>query len=296
MDANGRESLLEFDEESELRPLRPRGGEAKPVAVLVDGASREIPCPECAQPMTQTAMAGLGLWCPPICDGCAAARERNLIEDASRSLMRDREATIKAEIPPLYRLLADTIARGELPTDNPRWPRIAWEATLGSWYPADESSGLPGVMLGRGLRLFGHSGHFKSTIAAFLLARTHRALGWSICYLAAADFGKLVQQEAAGDTAGIKSQAADRLAHARTCGLLLLDDLGTQPATPTVDRALKKLLEDRTGKLRPTIVTTQYSEEELRAMLTKADADTGAAIVRRLEDYTQAVVCTGSGI
>jgi hypothetical protein len=253
---------------------------------------REAACEECAAPMAQQLFEGLGVWWPKACPECDCRRAEAMAREAALALMREREASLRAEIPPLYRKLAAGLLAGAAP-DSPRFPGHAWAARLATWWPADEGSGSPRAFLGRGLVLAGPTGAWKTTMAVSILMRVHRSMGWSVCYLPAPDFGEAAQAKAGGDTAQAKAEGRAVLERAKAAGLLLLDDLGKQASTPTVEKELKRLVEWRCSRLRPIIATTQHTAVELESMLGRSDLDTGLAIVRRLQDYCEMVPCVG---
>lgn len=72
----------------------------------------------------------------------------------------------------------------------------------------------------------------------------------------------------------------DPLERLRTAPLLILDDLGREKATDWVLERLYVLIDDRYGQHRPTVVTTNYSLDEL------ARRDYGAMVSRLTEDGT----------
>lgn len=73
---------------------------------------------------------------------------------------------------------------------------------------------------------------------------------------------------------------SDPLTALRRAPLLVLDDLGREKATDWVLERLYVLIDERYGNLRPTVVTTNYSLDEL------ARRDYGAMVSRLTEDGT----------
>lgn len=260
-----------------------------PVVTYLDDSTRDAFCPSCRNPLRQERNDLFDVWFPTICYPCETANTRKRAMDAALLLQREREATIKTEIPPRYRLLADELLLDRM-APNARFPRSAWER-LRTWYPHEPTETSLQLEMGRGLILTGDSGHYKTTIACALLARTHRVMGWSIAYLHAGDFGEAVQdRQAWKDDPLLRNRARATLEKARKARLLVIDDLGKEQSTATIYKQLKNLVEERCSQLRPTIVTTQLNGEDLSASLSQVDGYTGRALIRRLKDYCDMVL------
>ena len=64
--------------------------------------------------------------------------------------------------------------------------------------------------------------------------------------------------------------------------LLLLDDIGKERATPTAEACLFELVRERMDNCKPTIYTTNYTNEEFAKRFNHAQ--TGSAVTRRLSE------------
>lgn len=257
--------------------------------IRIDDMTRRALCPACREPMEQRSVGAFNVWFPLICPTCEAAQEREIALRSAREISQNREATVRAEIPPQYRLLADQLLSGHLAPKPGRFPEAAWER-LRRWYPHEPTDQSLIIEMGRGICLAGDTGHYKTTIACALLARTHRVMGWSIAYLHAGEFGEAVQDKQAWkDDPTLRSRARAKLKQAREARLLVIDDLGKEQSTATIYKQLKILVEDRCAHLRPTIVTTQLNAKDLAATIGAADGYTGRALIRRLQDVCELV-------
>lgn len=64
--------------------------------------------------------------------------------------------------------------------------------------------------------------------------------------------------------------------------LLLLDDIGKERATPTAEACLFELVRERMDRLKPTVYTTNYTDDQFTKRFTQHH--TGSAITRRLNE------------
>lgn len=87
--------------------------------------------------------------------------------------------------------------------------------------------------------------------------------------------GKKRQTEEDGDY--VQETESDVLDKYSYCELLILDDLGAEKATPYAIQSLYLLIDRRNRDLRPTIITTNLSLEEIETTI-------GARIASRLSD------------
>lgn len=70
-----------------------------------------------------------------------------------------------------------------------------------------------------------------------------------------------------------------------SCDVLIIDDLGKENANSWVMTTLFQIVNDRYEAMRPTIVTTQYSPEELcRRMSRSGERESAIAITERLKE------------
>jgi len=72
--------------------------------------------------------------------------------------------------------------------------------------------------------------------------------------------------------------------------LLIIDDLGKEPATEWVISTLYGIVNERYERELPTIITTNYADEELARRLSRnGDTTTGEAILSRLHEMCDGV-------
>lgn len=86
----------------------------------------------------------------------------------------------------------------------------------------------------------------------------------------------------------------DPLPALQSVGLLFLDDLGKESPTDFALERLFALVDERSARVLPTCVTTQYRPSELIARLAKnGDRDTAVAVVSRLRQQCRMVETSG---
>jgi DNA replication protein DnaC len=157
----------------------------------------------------------------------------------------------------------------------------------------------PGSVEGKlSLGLFGESGVGK-TRAAFHILRRH-VMTHDVYALHASDawdHGDHVQGLSSAAVQRLRHAEEPRLAHAaqlclqraRSCGLLLIDDLGKERAghdgkvSETVGEALFSLIEYRVAHQLPLIWTCNMSAEDLQSRLGR---DRDVPVLRRLQDVS----------
>jgi len=132
----------------------------------------------------------------------------------------------------------------------------------------------------RGLLLVGPSGVCKTRIAWRIVRREFDA-GRRVVAMKAHRFG--LEAVELQTTRGFKDWF-DRLVRAP---LLFVDDLGKGRFTDAVESHFFGLIDERTERGRPLIVTTNSTGG---ALASRMSADRGEPIVRRLRDYCDAVV------
>lgn len=157
------------------------------------------------------------------------------------------------------------------------------------WYPLARPHSLG---------LFGVSGAGKTRAGFHILSR-HYERGWNVYAVHAAnawDNGEHVQglSSAAAlqynDNERIRDSARRCLEKARTCGILLLDDVGKERAgrdgtvSEAVGEAVYSLIEYRVSHNKPTIWTCNMDAGDLESRL---GADRGVPILRRLKDVSE---------
>lgn len=108
----------------------------------------------------------------------------------------------------------------------------------------------------------GGTGLGKTYLSA-CIARVVAGRGFSVCYESAAaalesyETSKFSRDSAEGEAAAV------RVRRMESCDLMILDDLGTEMVTSMSQSALYTLINNRLVGGRPTIISTNCSEEEL---------------------------------
>lgn len=142
------------------------------------------------------------------------------------------------------------------------------------------------VMEGRNAYVFGKVGtgktHLVSATAYVLMRHEHRVLFTSMWRVLDA-----IKQGFSEDY--------DPMPKYQNVEVLILDDLGKESPTDFALERLFALVDERSARLLPTIVTTQYKPSELIQRLAKnGDVDTAIAIVSRLRQDCECIELTGS--
>lgn len=133
-----------------------------------------------------------------------------------------------------------------------------------------------------GVLFEGPPGTGKTRAAWHILKRMVEA-GKSCYGLTSTQFAKFAadQWHSNAEDKGIACEAMERC---RRTSVLLIDDLGKQKMTDRSELELYDVLEWRTTNLKPTIITTNATGEQLKKMLSE---DRRNAILRRIRDFSQ---------
>jgi hypothetical protein len=229
-------------------------------------ASRGAKC-QCGKTHMQFQLRRDGAWGPPACPSCMDAREPDDPEPVS--ILPTEAELIEAN----WRRITPT---GYLDTDETRLDPATF-AKISAW--ARQESPKPWLLL------LGRTRARKSRQAA--LALKFRALselkrcGW----VNAAKLSSAAQRQFGHDGAGYQQL----LAGAESAPVLVLDDLGKEHGSPVVQTAMYSLINQRFERKLTTIVTSQYSGEQLARMY--STPEDGAAIVARLREACERVQC-----
>lgn len=127
---------------------------------------------------------------------------------------------------------------------------------------------------GRGLYLYGPNGTGKTTLAAAITR-----LKLDVKPLMVGSINLLLDLQA---TYGAAKAEQEVLTKYSTAPLLIVDDLGKEQATEWAASRLYAIIDSRYGRLRPTIVTSNFALPDLAARF--RDQATGQAIVSRLTE------------
>ena len=200
------------------------------------------------------------------CEGATKEREEQKAREAEEDARIDREAR--------ERVLASKVRKcGIMPRfENAEHPMA--EALANA------------VMEGRNAYVFGKVGtgktHLVSAAAYVLMRREKKVLFTSMWRVLDA-----IKQGFSEDY--------DPMPKYQNAEVLILDDLGKESPTDFALERLFALVDERSARLLPTIVTTQYKPSELIERLAKnGDADTAIAIVSRLRQDCERIELTGS--
>lgn len=168
----------------------------------------------------------------------------------------------------------------------------------GAWYPGRPEKLTPDIPGSLSLGLFGVSGAGKTRAGFHILSR-HYERGWNVYAVHAAhawDNSEHVQglSSAAAlqysDNDKTRESARRCLEKARTCGILLLDDVGKERAgrdgtvSEAVGEAVYSLIEYRVSHNKPIVWTCNMDAGDLESRL---GADRGVPILRRLKDVSE---------
>lgn len=115
----------------------------------------------------------------------------------------------------------------------------------------------------RNLLLRGNSGLGKTYLSA-CIARSVAERGYSVCYDTAAAALEAFEKQKFSRIPEEAEAAALRAERMLSCDLMILDDLGTEMATPAAISALYTLINTRLSRSLHTVISTNCSDDELR--------------------------------
>ena len=136
--------------------------------------------------------------------------------------------------------------------------RIVFSACKGF---ADSFPDVPANL--RNLLLRGESGLGKTYLSA-CIARSVAERGYSVCYDTAAAALEAFEKQKFSRIPEDAEAAALRAERMLSCDLMILDDLGTEMATPAAASALYTLINTRLTRSLHTVISTNCSDDELR--------------------------------
>ncbi|MBO7670717.1 MAG: ATP-binding protein [Oscillospiraceae bacterium] len=115
----------------------------------------------------------------------------------------------------------------------------------------------------RNLLLRGNSGLGKTYLSA-CIARSVAERGYSVCYDTASAALEAFEKQKFSRIPEEAEAAALRAERMLSCDLMILDDLGTEMATPAAISALYTLINTRLTRSLHTVISTNCSDDELR--------------------------------
>ena len=136
--------------------------------------------------------------------------------------------------------------------------RIVFSACKGF---ADSFPDVPANL--RNLLLRGDSGLGKTYLSA-CIARSVAERGYSVCYDTASAALEAFEKQKFSRIPEEAEAAALRAERMLSCDLMILDDLGTEMATPAAASALYTLINTRLTRSLHTVISTNCSDDELR--------------------------------
>lgn len=136
--------------------------------------------------------------------------------------------------------------------------RIVFSACRGF---ADSFPDVPANL--RNLLLRGESGLGKTYLSA-CIARSVAEKGYSVCYDTASAALEAFEKQKFSRVPEEAEAAALRAERMLSCDLMILDDLGTEMATPAAISALYTLINTRLSRSLHTVISTNCSDDELR--------------------------------
>ena len=139
-----------------------------------------------------------------------------------------------------------------------------------------------------GLLLMGGPGLGKTYLSA-CMARRISENGYSVCYESAVSAFQAFERQQFSRSQEEQETAAEKVRRMLECDLLILDDLGTEIATPAVQSALYTFINTRENSGKHMIISTCCSMDELNARYT-------ASICSRLSGFFQTLRFAGEDI
>ena len=199
-------------------------------------------------------------WTAPYIADLNAARDRDVYEEEVAGLQNERVAEFDRVCPYEYRVTDIN----QLKKISPRALEIVNHS-----------------LKGRSLLVNGPSRRGKTRAVWLLLRRLFIEHGANFDWFTASRFADAAIQASKED--GLSRFIAPLLA----VPILFIDDLGKAKMTPKSSEALFELVEGRTSRLKPIIITTNYTRNELNACF--EDEKTSVPLISRIIEFSSII-------
>lgn len=232
---------------------------------------------------------------------CPQAKNDQAIEKARREakeaeIMRVRVGEIMDASGMSARFLRRTFSAFQQTAENQRGLIVCRQYADTFQDKLPENNPEPGR---NGLFITGPMGTGKTHLAAAIANQLMRE-GTAVICMTMIDLLERIRQTYEKQTRHYTYGAAElneaKLLHKyKTVPLLIIDDMGKEPATKWAVSKIYAIINARYEAYLPTIITTNYTDSELVRRLTPEDGDptTAAATIDRLREMCAAIVTTG---
>lgn len=222
-------------------------------------------CSNCGRPLGLNAIKyvnGMG-FCDKACEKAYLNKETYGVQ------IHD---VVEASIPPIYRNTDEARLRQNLVNPDVLDKVLSWE------------------MGAKGMAIIGRTGCGKTRAIALLLKRLISVdlvgVNTSLMVYYAGELERAIM----GSFANKAKSYDDLMRKLETCGLLVIDDFGKEKFTERYEVSVFQIFEKRAANLRPTIFTTNYKGETLKARF--SDQNNYEPFSRRLNEFCDRVVFT----
>lgn len=223
-------------------------------------------------------------------------REKARREAIEAEIMRTRVAEITGASGMSARFLRRTFEAFQPTAENQRGLRVCKQYADNFRDKQPEHNPDPGR---NGLFITGPMGTGKTHLAAAIANQLMRE-GTAVICMTMIDLLERIRQTYEKQKPllpyGTSEPSEAKLLHKyKTVPLLIIDDMGKEPATKWAVSKIYAIINARYEAYLPTIITTNYTDSELVRRLTPEDGDptTAAATIDRLREMCAAIVTTG---
>lgn len=223
-------------------------------------------------------------------------REKARREAIEAEIMRTRVAEITGASGMSARFLRRTFEAFQPTAENQRGLRVCKQYADNFRDKQPEHNPDPGR---NGLFITGPMGTGKTHLAAAIANQLMRE-GTAVICMTMIDLLERIRQTYEKHKpllpyGAVEVSEAKLLHKYKTVPLLIIDDMGKEPATKWAVSKIYAIINARYEAYLPTIITTNYTDSELVRRLTPEDGDptTAAATIDRLREMCAAIVTTG---